>query len=255
MRNLLGSVALLGGLTITTGALAQDANVGMALPGSAPAPATATAATTDHDQVVGRLAVGYLGRSTVGFGADAASQDYVDTVDAPIIGIRYWLDPSIGIDAGLGFFTTSGSGELDNGSDTTTTDFPSTMGFLVHAGLPIALASADHFTFEIIPEVNVGLGSGSTSIPDVSETTYNGFHLDVGARAGAEIHFGFMKLPQLALQGSIGLLFALDSAKTTVEPEVGDSIETTGSRTTFTTTVGSNPWNIFTSNVAALYYF
>ena len=69
MRKLLGSVVLLGGLTITTGALAQEANVGMALPGSAPAPATATTATTDHDQVVGRLAVGYLGRSTVGFGA------------------------------------------------------------------------------------------------------------------------------------------------------------------------------------------
>jgi hypothetical protein len=254
MRNLLGSVALLGGLTITTGALAQEANVGMALPGSAPAPATATAATTDHDQVVGRLAVGYLGRSTVGFGANQATQNYEDTVDAPIIGIRYWLDPAIGIDAGLGFFTTSGSGEFDDGNDTTNQDFPSTLGFLVHAGLPIALASADHFTFEVIPEVNVGIGSGSISTPTV-ETTYNGFHLDVGARAGAEIHFGFMKLPQLALQGSIGLLFALDSAKTSVDPEVGETTETTGSRTTFTTTVGSNPWNIFTSNVAALYYF
>jgi hypothetical protein len=63
-----------------------------------------------------------------------------------------------------------------------------------------------------------------------------------------------MKLPQLSLQGSIGLLFALDSAKTTQELD-GNSVETTGSRTIFTTTVGSNPWNIFTSNVAALYYF
>jgi hypothetical protein len=255
MRNLLGSVALLGGLTITTGALAQEANVGMALPGAAPAPATATAATTDHDQVVGRLAVGYLGRSTVGFGVDTANGDYFDTVEAPIVGIRYWLDPTIGLDAGLGFFNSGGSGEFDDGSNTTTTDLPSYMGFLVHAGLPIALASADHFTFELIPEINVGLGSGSTSVPDVSETTHNGFHLDVGARAGAEIHFGFMKLPQLALQGSIGLLFALDSAKTTFEPDGGDTTETTGSRTVFTTTVGSNPWNIFTSNVAALYYF
>jgi hypothetical protein len=253
MRKLLGSVVLLGGLTITTGALAQEANVGMALPGSAPAPATATTATTDHDQVVGRLAVGYLGRSTVGFGAGI--DDYAETVEAPVVGIRYWLSPVIGLDAGLGFFSSGGSGETDDGMTTTSADLPSHLGFLVHAGLPIALASADHFTFEIIPELNVGIGSGSeTDEATEVETTMNGFHLDVGARAGAEIHFGFMKLPQLSLQGSIGLLFALDSAKTTQELN-GDSIETTGSRTIFTTTVGSNPWNIFTSNVAALYYF
>lgn len=254
MRNLLGSVVLLGGLTITTGALAQEANVGMALPGAAPAPATATAATTDHDQVVGRLAVGYLGRSTVGFGADIANPtDYSDTVEAPVVGIRYWLSPSIGLDAGLGFFSSGGSGEFDDGTTSDSEDLPSYMGFLVHAGLPIALASADHFTFEVIPELNVGLGSSSASMGD-TDITQNGFHLDIGARAGAEIHFGFMNLPQLALQGSIGLLFALDSAKTTVEAG-GNTQETTGSRTTFTTTVGSNPWNIFTSNVAALYYF
>lgn len=254
MRKLLGSVVLLGGLTITTGALAQDANVGMALPGSAPAPATATAATTDHDQVVGRLAVGYLGRSTVGFGAALGSDDYEDTVEAPIVGIRYWLSPAIGIDAGLGFFSQGGSGEFDNGDMSDSQDLPSFMGFLVHGGLPIALASADHFTFEVIPEFNVGLGGNSETNAADDEITRNGFHLDVGARAGAEIHFGFMKLPQLSLQGSVGLLFALDSAKTTTESD-GNTTEVTGSRTTFTTTVGSNPWNIFTSNVAALYYF
>jgi hypothetical protein len=33
------------------------------------------------------------------------------------------------------------------------------------------------------------------------------------------------------------------------------TVETSTSRFTLNTTVGDNPWNIFTSNVAALYYF
>jgi hypothetical protein len=85
---------------------------------------------------------------------------------------------------------------------------------------------------------------------DTVETSYGGFHLDVGARAGAEIHFGFIDVPQLSLQGSVGVRLAMDS----VSVEAGDA-ETSASRFNFNTTVGDNPWNIFTSNVAALYYF
>ena len=63
------------GLTTALGASAQEtdgqasgqANVGMSLPGATPA-AAATGAS-DHDQMVGRLAVGYLGRATVGAGS------------------------------------------------------------------------------------------------------------------------------------------------------------------------------------------
>src|SRR3954471_22715769 len=41
-----------------------SAQVGMALPGAAPQ-AAAVAGSSDHDSVVGRLAVGYLGRNGV----------------------------------------------------------------------------------------------------------------------------------------------------------------------------------------------
>jgi len=246
------------GLTSALSASAQEtngqANVGMSLPGATPAAATTGA--SDHDQMVGRLAVGYLGRATVGAGAAPAGgaavspEGYAMVGSAPVIGIRYWINSMIGIDAGLGLALIGGSFETEDPN--TDGDLDSFSGFLFHAGVPLALASADHFTFEIVPEANIGIGSGEQD--DGGNTLdHSGFHLDIGARAGAEIHFGFIKIPQLSLQASVGLLFALDSASTDIEDGAPASVS--GSRTALQTTVGSNPWNIFTSNVAALYYF
>jgi hypothetical protein len=157
----------------------------------------------------------------------------------------------IGIDAGLGLLVTSGSWEQDNPVPPDADgDTLGGSAFIIHAGVPLSLASADHFSFQIVPEVNVGIASATTD-PD-GDIQHNGFQLDVGARAGAEIHFGFMGIPQLSLQGSIGALLAIQSLKTDND---ATDVTTTENRTTITTTVGDNPWNIFTSNVAALYYF
>jgi hypothetical protein len=79
----------------------------------------------------------------------------------------------------------------------------------------------------------------------------SGFHLDIGARAGAEIHFGFIDIPQLSLQGSVGAAFAIDSVG--FEDVAGEEYD--ASFTSIGTTLQDNPWNIFTSNVAAIYYF
>src|SRR5687768_2038827 len=120
MRNLKHkSVAILAGLSslvITSAAMAQaqadaNANVGMTLPGAAPA-AMAAAGSSDHDQVVGRLAVGYLGRRGMGVGTSAAGGTALQA-DAPVVGIRYWLDQGIGIDAGLGLLISGGGIEAD----------------------------------------------------------------------------------------------------------------------------------------------
>jgi hypothetical protein len=251
-----GILAGLASLGVTSVAFAQvqadaqaNTNVGMTLPGAAPA-AAATGAS-DHDQVVGRLAVGYLGRRTIGVGAGASAADFTPVlqVEAPVVGVRYWIDSMLGIDAGLGLAITGGGWEADLPAGDGDGDLDSATAFLIHVGVPLSLASYDHFSFQVVPEANVGIGSGSA---DDGDTSYNGFQLDVGARAGAEIQFGFMGIPQLSLQGSVGLLFGLQSTKT--DDDVADST-LTQNRTFLTTTVGDNPWNIFTSNVAALYYF
>ena len=263
MRNLVTSAAVLAGLLVTTGALAQEAqgqaNVGMSLPGATPA--AARAGTSDHDQMVGRLAVGYFGVTQVGAGAgvgdDPGDSAYSVVGDAPVIGVRYWLNQTIGIDVGVGIGIMGGKDTLEGDPDVEA-DKPSFTGFNLHGGVPLALASAGHFTFEIVPELNVGIGSaGEDPNGDADgETSYSGFHLDVGARAGAEIHFGFINIPQLALQGSVGLALAIDSGKTTVTPPMaGPDVVQKSSKTTFTTTVQGEPWDIFTGNIAALYYF
>jgi hypothetical protein len=213
----------------------------MALPGAAPQ-AAAVAGSSDHDAVVGRLAVGYLGRNGVTIGGGGITPT---VIPAPVVGVRYWLSDFMGIDAGLGFGLTSGSADAGG----TSVDGPSWHLFMIHGGVPLSLASAGHFSFQIVPELNLGFAGASQDVAGVTNKA-SGFHLDVGARAGAEIHFGFMNIPQLSLQGSVGLRMNMDSTSQTVMDN-----ESSTSAFSLGTTVGDNPWNIFTSNVAALYYF
>ena len=65
-----------------------------------------------------------------------------------------------------------------------------------------------------------------------------------------------MNLPQLSLVGSIGVRFDSDKGSTeNDETPMQVKLKTSSSRSEFHTTVGSNPWAIFTNQVAALYYF
>jgi hypothetical protein len=178
---------------------------------------------------------------------------------APVIGMRYWIDPGLGIDAGLGFSKSTGSTQVDPGGAgmSVTTDAPGPLVILLHGGLPLALADSEHFVFEVVPELNIGYASHKVEGAiggGTDEDTFSALHFDVGARAGAEIHFGFIDIPQLALQAGVGLSLAFDS--TTTEDDQGATTATTDtSRTGISTGVGDNPWNIFAANVAALYYF
>src|SRR5262249_21638856 len=126
--------------------------------------------------------------------------------------------------------------------------------FILHGGVPLALANSGHFSFQVVPEMNLGFATSTISGPP--DTHVNGFHLDIGAHAGAEIHFGFIGIPQLSLQGSMDPLLKTEHASHNIDAYMGaPESKTSLNSTTIRTTVGDNPWNIFTSNVAALYYF
>lgn len=214
------------------------AQTGMALPGMTP---DAALDATDHARVVGHFGVGYMGRRTI-----TIDPTNGNTQDAPIIGIRYWLDPLIGIDAGLGLLMSGGS-VTTGGNSTDTQGFTI---FMIHGGVPLALAGSRHFSFQIVPELNLGIASSNTG--GAAGSDLSGLHLDIGARAGSEIQFGFIGIPELSLQAGVGLALAYDRAK--ISPPNG-APTTSVSRTTLGTSVGDNPWNIFTGNIAALYYF
>ncbi len=215
------------------------AQTGMTLPGATPDPAADAA---DHASVVGHFGIGYMGRRTIV--TDVGAADPV-SVDAPVIGARYWLDPLIGIDAGLGMLLSAGSNKVGNVS----TDSQGYTVFILHGGVPLALAGSKHFSFQVVPEANIGFSSSQRA---AGGDKLSGFHLDLGARAGAEVQFGFIGIPELSLQAGVGLALTYDRVKAT--PAAGGDA-TVQSRTSLGTSVGDNPWNIFTGNIAALYYF
>jgi hypothetical protein len=227
----------LSGVALSNTSYAQDA-----------APAT-VGGPTDHSQFVGNFAIGFLGFRSLAF-PDPVDGD-VGTIDVPVIGGRYWLDQGMGIDAGIGLVLASGSTTSDMGGVSTDTDDPQPAAFILHGGLPLALADSQYFVFELVPELNVGL-AGNTIEGAGGDVILRGFHLDVGARAGAEIHFGFIDIPQLSLQAGVGLIFSYD--RVSAENEAADTT-ISNSQTRLATTVGNNPWDIFSASVAALYYF
>ena len=218
---------------------------GMTLPGTTPDPA---ADADDHASVVGHFGVGYMGRRTININPGAPGVP-PQTVDAPIIGARYWLDPMIGIDAGLGVLFSGGS----NKTGDTSVDTQGFTVLMLHGGVPLALAGSKHFSFQIVPELNFGLAWSKTAPAGGADgSDLNGIHFDIGARAGGEVQFGFIGIPQLSLQAGVGLALAYDRSK--ISPP-GGMPATSVSSTRFGTNTGDNPWNIFTGNIAALYYF
>jgi hypothetical protein len=188
--------------------------------------ASAQEAGDDHEQVVGKFGVGYFGISSLPVMSGAGTGE--GSIQAPVIGMRYWMMQKLGIDAGVGFNASN------NG-----------WGFAIHGGLPIALATAKHMTFEVVPEATVGFAGNSQG-----NVTDSGLRLDIGARIGGEIQFGFIGIPQLALQAGVGVYMEHDSWSWSSNNQSGSQ-----SSTVFTTSVGSNPWGVFTDNVSALYYF
>jgi hypothetical protein len=254
------ATALLAGTAVSGNSFAQEAGaegeVGMGLPGGAPgARAGAAQGDSDHDAMIGRIGVGYLGARQVPTASGGPAGPALAFADAPVVGLRYWIDQMLGLDIGLGFLNTSGSTTTQVGATTTTTDDPSFLGLIVHAGVPLSLASSKHYSFQIVPEANIGFSTATQETPNVGETTFQGFGVELGARAGAEVHFGFIGIPELALQGGIGLFFRTATATVTDKPNQGQETEGKRSDSQIGTTVNGQPWDIFTSNIAAMYYF
>jgi hypothetical protein len=202
--------------------------------------APAEYAGNDHDLFVHHIGVGYFGVSQLPVGTNVGGAAGI--VNAPVIGVRYWASRLLGADVGLGFGYTTSSRSGTVGSN-------NNWGFALHGGLPLSLVSSRHFSFEVVPiEATIGFTGGSAPPGGGAGPNQgvSGFLIDVGGRVGAELQFGFIGIPQLALEASLGLLVKHQSVG------VGTATVQT---TTFATTVGSDPWAIFTDSISALYYF
>jgi len=220
---------------------------------------------TDHDKVVGHFGIGYFGQYDMPLGFTNLRSAGA-TEAAQIVGLRYWW-PRVRLDVGFGWNMGSGSQEIAGKS----TDGLSTLVLVGRVSLPIALYSDDHYTFFIGPDV--AYGQGGETVPSVAptvpgatqqaDTSHKGSRFTLGGRAGAEIQFGFIGLPRLALDASVSLALNVISGSTTgpdrsVAPTPGSpapTVESKYNRTLVHSSAEHQPWNIFVSNVAAVYYF
>ena len=194
-------------------------------------------APSDLDVFARRWAIGYAGVSQVPTGAG--------TISAPAIGLRYWTSQTVGIDLALGVGWIGGSMEFSGMS----MDKDGIFGFVLQGGVPIAVATHKHVSFQVIPFATFAHGRTSTGTAPVT-TDFSGTRVEVGARTGFEIFFGFIGLPELALSATVGIQFESHKQSST-----SAGLTTSDTTLQFTTTVQNNPWDIFAGNVAARYYF
>ncbi len=223
---------------------------------------------SDHDKILRRWGVSWLGISDipialaqlVGTSGDAALRPNdtvtIREVSTPALGVRYWINRRWAIEPGFGVHYSGGKMESEWGSVSQKTDKQATTAMLFHAGAPICISNGRHLALLVIPEVNVGFAHSNVKVPveenSPGEAQLRGFRLDAGARAGAEIHFGFMGMPELSLEGSIGLLYSYQR----VSASAGNQ-KTSDVSTRLTTSSFGNPWDIFRSlgTISARYYF
>jgi len=210
--------------------------------------------TRDFEQVSGRWGAAFFGVRSVDFGSFPPGVP--NTVEVVTVGVRRWMSPgSMGssrpwaVDAGLGFAYGRTKTETPVTGGGTSSAQASGFGLGFHLGLPIALAQGRHVTALLAPEVDLLYASGKADQgTPLRIIDWRGFGFDVGARLGAEIYFGFLDMPQLALEGSLGVKARYDSV--TMKPKAVGQNDVSHWR------LGSDrPFGFLAGNVAAIYYF
>lgn len=219
------------------------------------APSASPSGTGAHADVVGTFGIGFFGITDVPVCLDGGCD--TGAVATPAIGLRYWLNETIGIEGGLGIGISSGTQTLEPAGGATDENLDvSTTAFLLHGAVPLALAYNGNFVFEVVPELDFGFATGTAYDNNApmgaapNDTDISGLLFRLGARAGAEVHFGFIGMPQLALQGTVGLHLTLASRS---QSNTGGDVS--HSTTNIGTSVQGEPWDIFTGNITAIYYF
>jgi hypothetical protein len=207
---------------------------------------------TDHGLVVGHFGVGFFGVVAVPVAGAGANPNFEATVSAPSLGVRWWMQDWLGIEAALGIGIESSSTTLETDDDSTTQNGPSLFALSLHGGVPLVFAASRHFAFEVIPELNIAFATGGIDDETAAnnDVDVSGFLLELGARVGAEIQFGFIDIPQLALQATVGLHLRYEGRS----QSIGDT-DTSNHAFRFGTSVDGEPWDIFQTNITAIYYF
>lgn len=265
---ILAMSALAGAQDLTVPTTASQPSTATSTGGSV----TDTSGPTDHSVVTGRLALRYFGatRALVLAGGAMGAPTPSGSLDLQTVGVRYWLNGTLGLEGGLslGIRSASSSATIVSGSTTTNTssDQPNAFGFGLRVGLPIQVAESKHISIQFAPYLQLSYARSALqwadSPPDVTNTSLNFFRLELGATAQAELQFGFLGAPQLGLIAQFGLGLGYTSTSQTDE-QVPSGRRTNAATTTrssgeFTlgTTIGNYSLSdIISGSISAVWYF
>ena len=214
------------------------------------------AGPTDHERVVRHWGVGLL--SAVELRPLQPGPSYPEqSLVVATLGVRTWFSKRVGAELGFGFNTVSGKRADDLQSREDVPD-PTILGLALHLGVPLSLYDDEHYQFMILPELNLGMALGRTkddpnTLGDQA-VRQRAQLVGGGLRAGAEVQFGMIGLPMLALTGTVSV--RLNYHQSSVEAaENGVVVTRTRSVLAGSTSSFNDPWDLFVSSIAALYYF
>jgi hypothetical protein len=212
-----------------------------------------------RDRLLGAFGIGFLGTTTVfkampesGFTMGVPTATLRTTV--PVIGVRYWTPlRRLGVEAGVGAMVSGSYTDLPLMPGSNVGDGPATTELVVHLSAPVMLASTRHTILFVAPEFRLGF---SRFQPDSTGTgVVTALTVDGSLKAGVEIFFSFLGLDNLSIEAGVraGLTHEARYVVTSLPLEPVQAAVT--SQTRFTTSLIANPWDLFTSTLAARYYF
>lgn len=229
-------------------AVAQEAPLPSLPPLAEVPPAIAEPAATSAPPVLnarerrdGTVGVGYLGLSAItpstgGLGGLGGLGIF--RVQVPLLGVRWWLRGSrLGLDFGVGAMVA-----------TSPDAFAPALQVVAHAGLPIAVASTQHVIVFLAPEFRAGFSAltGGASI--------NASLLELALRAGVELFFGFIGVPELSVEASIRVGVAREvQSFANFSPFGGGSAFNENFR--FSTSLSGDAATVIASSLSLRYYF
>lgn len=230
----------------------------------APAPVVASPAVrpSARDRRLGSFGFGFLGTASVLRSTPVTSLDpftgrptsIEQRTTVPMLGVRWWTPwQRLGLELGVGVMVSTSTSEqvVANGLDLT--PGPETFEWVAHASAPLVLGSTEHIIFFVAPELRAARSSAMTS--GGMETPSFAWTVDFGARAGVEIFFSFIGLDNLSIEAGVRLGLTHEYRSSTVSTPLQPERFNTTSTTRFATSLVANPWDLFTSTLAARYYF
>ncbi len=227
-----------------------------------PAAVTPAPRPSARERRLGSVGFGFLGTASVLRSVVSPVQDpftgRVSLTDqrttVPVLGVRWWTPwYRLGLELGVGVMVSTSTAEqvVPNGLDLT--PGPETFEWVVHASAPLVLGSTEHVIFFVAPEVRGARStsklSGGTGTPDFAWT------FDFSAKAGVEIFFSFIGLDNLSIEAGVRVGLSHEYRSNVITNPLQPDRFNTNSTTRFATSLVANPWDLFTSTLAARYYF